>query len=104
MVTISKDDFTPDLGSINGRVTHFMKMANVTNFFVSDSEVLKHVKSSQDLKKMLAKNGTMEVTSREKNEHLKSFYIASGAVKPSSTDDKIEFIPRLLRMSGFLPA
>jgi hypothetical protein len=42
LVTISKDDFTPELSSFGGRVSHFMKMANVSNFFVSDSEVLKH--------------------------------------------------------------
>jgi len=71
---------------------------------VSDSEVLKHVKSNQDLKKKLVLNGTMEVTTKDKSEYLKSFYIAQGAVKPSSTDDQVEFIPRLLRMSGFLPA
>ena len=49
MVTISKKDFTPDLSSFNGRVSHFMKMANVKNFFVSDSEVLEHHETMQNL-------------------------------------------------------
>ena len=81
-----------------------MKMANVTNFFVSDKEVLKHHELNQDLQKKLEKNGTIMVSAQNKNEHFKSFYIAEGAVKKTSSDEQIELIPRLLRMSGFLPA
>jgi hypothetical protein len=39
-----------------------------------------------------------------KKDYLKAFYISEGAVKPSSTDEQIELIPKLFRMSGFLPA
>lgn len=46
----------------------------------------------------------MDVTRKVRKEYLESYYIAEGAVKPSSTQDNVELVPRLFRMSGFLPA
>jgi hypothetical protein len=52
----------------------------------------------------LAKNGTIELSADLKKEYLKSFYIAKAAVKPTSTDENTELVPKFFRMSGFMPA
>jgi len=66
LVTMSKQDITPDMSSFSDRVNHFMRTSNPCNFVISDWEVVERYRHLGKLQNMLEKNGTIEMTKEEK--------------------------------------
>lgn len=102
MSTVKKFDFVQssmyDLNTYSGRFNHFKKMTNPANFFIPKSELIKSREYIKQMKEKYDAGGKIS-----KSENLKLWeckYICDGSFHPETG----EIIPKLFRISSFLPA